>query len=199
MDVALLQMTLRDLEAKNNCQLEELKAARYEILTLKDRCQGVEASILGGKDTATLLTARLETVQGVKAAKLGAKEKTTITADQACTSGPKEKALESVVVHQHSMSVDKPCAGHCEYDEGRMYYKIDDDKELKFVLCGLSCGLCEVVFGNNVKDGQHKPTNKTLVFACVSMRNVDHPCKHAVCSSCFTYHLIQSMDSNKIN
>lgn len=72
---------------------------------------------------------------------------------------------------------------HGDYDIGTTYYAIDDQKELLFVLEGLTCKLCEIHFGR--QEGEWKPGQKTPVYACQGMCCGHQTCEWAVCGRCF--------------
>ena len=191
---------------------DKLKAAKTEILKLKENITQLEAGqglmvsqrariaeLETYENEVKLLREKQEGLEITENANIEPEVliQQSVSLDTLCVGHSEKVSVEPEVVIQQSASMDKLCMGHSEYAEGRTYYKIDDDKELRFVLCRLSCGMCGIVFGNNIKEGQHKPTTKTPVYACVSMRKVDHNCKHGVCSSCFTAGLMQSLESNK--
>jgi len=83
---------------------------------------------------------------------------------------PKKRALETAIVTTTTMvnekQISKTCGlVHSQYDEGLVYYQIEDDKELNFVLHGVSCGLCSIAFGVIPKSLLH-----------LTLRNFRHDC-----------------------
>jgi len=78
---------------------------------------------------------------------------------------PKKRAVETAIVTTTTMVNEKQISRTCrlvhsQYDEGLVYYQIEDDKELNFVLHSVSCGLCSIAFGVNANEcrGLYKST-----------------------------------------
>ena len=86
--------------------------------------------------------------------------------------------------HDEEIVNKLPCnMNHATYEEGTIYSKIENPKEINYCLKALVCNLCKRGF----VEASTKPSVKKPVFGCknVICSNGSYLCKVAVCFSCF--------------
>jgi len=86
--------------------------------------------------------------------------------------------------HDEEIFDKLPCnMNHATYEEGTIYSKIENPKEINYCLKALVCNSCKRGF----VEASMKPSVKKPVFGCknVICSNGSYICKVAVCFSCF--------------